>query len=322
MIVTDESDVRLRLGVNSCLLGEPVRYDGGHKRDRYILDTLGRYLEFVPVCPEVECGFSVPREAFRLVGDPAHPRMVTQRSGVDVTDRMERWARRRVKALEAEELCGFVFKSKSPSNGMERVKVWGAKGQPVNRGVGIFARIFMEHFPLLPVEEEGRLRDARLRENFIESIFTLWRWRQTLAQRKALRHLIEFHSRHKLLLLAHSPTHYRALGKLVGGGKGQPLGALYAAYQQGLLEALRIKATPGKNANVLRHMAGYFKKHLPPAEKAELSELIEQYRQQILPLIVPVTLIQHYARKYEVSYLLDQVYLDPHPIELKLRNHA
>lgn len=313
---------RLRIGVNSCLLGEKTRYDGGHKHDRWITDVLGQHLELVPVCPEVECGFGVPREAFRLVGDPDRPRMVTQKTGEDVTLRMERWSADRVSELADEGLCGFIFKSKSPSNGMERVKVWNEKGQPVKQGVGIFARIFMERFPLLPVEEEGRLHDPKLRETFIEAIFTLHRWRQALAERKSLGRLVDFHARHKLLLLSHSPKHYRALGQHVAAGKGTPLPALYEAYQVGLLEALQVKTTVGKHANVLRHMAGYFKRHLDAAERGELARLVDRYQEELVPLVVPLTLLGHFARKYEVTYLLEQVYLEPHPIELKLRNHV
>lgn len=312
----------LRLGVNSCLLGEETRYDGQHKKDRYIVDTLGRYMEFVSVCPEVECGFSVPREAFRLVGDLERPRMVTQKTGKDVTEAMERWSRDKVRELAELDLCGFIFKAKSPSNGMERVKVYNAKGNPVSKGVGIFARIFMERFPLLPVEEEGRLHDDGLREKFIEAVFTLKRWRDTLAERASVKRLVDFHSRHKLLVMAHSPKHYREMGRLVANTGGQRPRSLYTAYEESLLAALRVPATKGKHANVLQHMMGYFKRVLEPAEKQELVGLIDLYRQEVVPLIVPLTLINHYVRKYDQEYLRLQVYLNPHPIELKLRNHV
>ena len=168
---------RIRLGVSACLLGEEIRYDGQHKLDRFIRDTLGQYVEFVPVCPEVECGLGIPREAMRLVGDPQAPRLVTVRTGIDHTERMLAWARKRVKELESENLCGYVFKSTSPSCGMARVKVYDRNGVPKNTGVGLFARAFMDHFPLLPVEEEGRLHDPKLRETFVESVTTLMRRR-------------------------------------------------------------------------------------------------------------------------------------------------
>lgn len=313
---------RIRIGVSACLLGEKVRYDGGHKHDRYITDVLGRYLEFVPVCPEVEAGFPVPRESFRLVGDPENPRLVTTRGNVDHTARMLAWARRRVRELEGENLCGFIFKSDSPNSGLMRVKVYNAKGMPEKVGVGIFAREFTRHFPLLPVEEEGRLNDAKLRENFLEQLFTLKRWRETLARGRRLAHLVEFHTRHKLLILAHSPVHARRMGKLVAEGRALAAEELFRLYETLLIEALRVKSTTKKNLNVLEHILGYFKRDLSADEKQELLEIFESYRRELLPLIVPVTLLNHYVRKFDQPYLRDQVYLHPHPIELKLRNHV
>jgi uncharacterized protein YbgA (DUF1722 family)/uncharacterized protein YbbK (DUF523 family) len=315
---------KIRLGISACLLGETVRFDGGHQWDRFITDTLGQYVEFVPVCPEVECGLGVPREAMRLVGDPEAPRLVTVRTKVDLTDRMVTWAQERVEALEQEDLCGFIFKSKSPSSGMERVRVYpeAAPGAPVTRGVGMFARVFMDHFPILPVEEEGRLHDPVLRENFIARLFVLQRWRELLAARPNLGGLVAFHTRHKLLILAHSPNHYRELGRLVARAQEIPVHDLYATYQSRLMEALRLKTTPKKNTNVLQHLMGYFKKDLTPDEKQELLEVIESYHQGYVPLVVPITLINHYVRKYNQPYLKEQFYLHPHPVELQLRNHV
>lgn len=314
---------KIRLGISTCLLGENVRFDGGHKLDRYLRDTLGAYVEYVPVCPEVECGMGVPRESMHLEGDPGRPRLVTTRTGKDLTERMEAWARRRVAELEKENLCGFVFKSDSPSSGMERVKVYSGKGsQPVRQGIGIFARTFMERFPLLPVEEEGRLHDPVLRENFIERIFACKRWGEAAAAGRKAASLVKFHSAHKLLLLSHSEKHYREMGKLVARAGTIPARELFALYETLLMEALRLKATPAKNANVLQHMAGYFKKQLSAGERQELQEVIGEYRRGDIPLVVPVTLIRHYVRKYDEPYLKDQVYLHPHPQELKLRNHA
>jgi len=312
----------IRLGISTCLLGQKVRYDGGHKLDRFLTDTLGQYVEYVPVCPEVECGFGIPREAFRLVGDPESPRFVTSRTHQDYTERMMQWAERRVIELEEEGLCGFIFKSNSPSSGMERVKVYGEKGMPVKKGRGIFARIFIEYFPLVPVEDEGRLHDPRLRENFVERIFALKRWRETLSKKFAMADLVEFHTHHKLLILSHSEKHHRIMGKLVAAGKKMPLKELYARYEALLMEALRLKTTPKKNSNVLMHMMGYFKKQLASDEKQELLEIIRQYRDGYIPLIVPITLINHYVLKYNQPYLSRQSYLRPHPIELQLRNHV
>ena len=313
---------KIRLGISACLLGQEVRYDGGHKLDRFLTDTLGQYVEYVPVCPEVECGLSVPREAMHLAGDPESPRLVTIKTKRDLTDQMVQWAGKRVEELEKEDLCGFVFKTGSPSSGMERVKVYNEKGMPEKKGVGMFARAFMEHFPLLPVEEDGRLHDPKLRENFIESIFTLMRWREVLREKRNVGRLVAFHTKNKLLILSHNQTHYRQMGKLVAGGKGVPVKGLYADYETLLLDALRLKTTVKKNINVLQHMMGYFKRDLSSDEKQELLEIIEEYRQGYVPLIVPITLFNHYVRKYAQSYLDRQTYLKPHPIALQLRNHV
>lgn len=312
---------KIRMGVSSCLLGNKVRFDGGHKRDHYVTDTLGHYFDFVPVCPEVECGLPIPREAMRLVGDPENPHLVTNKTGVDHTERMEKWAARRVVELEKEGLCGFIFKNRSPSSGMERVKVYDANNVPRNVGEGLFAKAFKRHFPLLPVEEEGRLHDVLLRENFIESVFVYERWRKTLEERTPAS-LVQFHTEHKLLLLAHCEKCYRKLGKLVAeAGKLDPE-KTFSEYQSGLMEAMKIKPTFKTHVNVLQHMMGFFKKVLNKDEKKELLEIIDSYKNHFVPLIVPVTLINHYARKYNETYLLGQRYLRPHPTELKLRNHA
>ncbi len=312
----------IKLGISSCLLGEKVRYDGGHRWDRFLTDTLGRYVEFVPVCPEVESGLAVPREPMHLVGDLAQPRLLTVRTGIDHTERLVSWAQKRVEELAAQDLCGFIFKSKSPSSGMERVKVYDNQGVPAPKGVGLFARIFMERFPLLPVADEGRLHDPALRENFIERLFAYQRWRELLAQDAGSGALVAFHTRHQLLILAHSPRHYREMGQLVARAGETPVNELYAGYQTLLLAALRLKATPKKNANVLYHLLGYFKKQLTGDEKQELLEVIDAYRREYVPLVVPVTLINHYVRQYNQPYLKEQYYLNPHPLELKLRNHA
>ncbi|MFP4347902.1 MAG: YbgA family protein [Desulfococcaceae bacterium] len=311
----------IKLGVSTCLLGENVRYDGGHQLDRFITDTLGRYVTFVPVCPEVECGMSIPREALRLVGEVDHPRLVTRQTGVDYTDQMVEWARKRVRDLEKEDLCGFIFKSKSPSSGMERVKVFNESGMPVKQGVGIFARVFMDHFPLLAVEEDGRLHDPKLRETFIETIFVYRRLRELLNETPSRGALVDFHTRHKLLILSHSPDLYQRMGRLVAQAP-EPLDKLYQDYRKLLVEALREKTTPKKNINVLQHMMGYFKNDLTADEKQEILEILDHYRNDSVPLIVPITLMNHYVRKYDQPYLKEQYYLNPHPIELKLRNHA
>jgi uncharacterized protein YbgA (DUF1722 family)/uncharacterized protein YbbK (DUF523 family) len=313
---------KVKLGISMCLLGEKVRWNAGHKLDHYLTETLGQFVEFVPVCPEVEAGFGVPRESFRLVGDPENPRLMTFKTKVDHTERMLRWARNRVAELEKENLCGFVFKSDSPSSGMVRVKVYTDKGMPVKKGVGMFARAFMAHFPRIPVEDDGRLHNPNIRENFIERIFTMMRWRRVLAKGRGVGQLVDFHTRNKLLLLAHSPKHYSLMGKLVATGKALPIKELYMQYETLLMEALGLYATLKKNSNVLQHLMGYFKKQLTADEKQELLEVFDQYRNGFVPLIVPITLINHYVRKYDQPYLKQQTYLNPHPVELKLRTHV
>jgi len=315
-------DQSIKIGVSSCLLGKEVRYNGGHSHDRYVTETLGQYFTFVDVCPEVEAGFGIPRETLRLVGDPETPRLVTTKTKRDCTDKMMSWVDLKVKELEKEDLCGFIFKKGSPSSGMERVRVYTDKGMPSNRGRGMFARAFMEHFPLVPTEEDGRLNDSALRENFIERIFALRRWRLMAAERKSSGNIVTFHTAHKLQIMSHSQQHYREMGKLVAQGKKLDIQSLYEQYETLFMQALSLKATVKKNVNVLQHMAGYFKKQLSRDEKQEMQEVIEQYHRFYTPLIVPVTLMNHYVRKYDQEYLKKQYYLNPHPIELKLRNRA
>jgi uncharacterized protein YbgA (DUF1722 family)/uncharacterized protein YbbK (DUF523 family) len=313
----------VRILVSACLLGEKVRYDGGHKRDPFLVETLGRYVEWVPVCPEVECGLPVPRDAMRLVGDPAAPRLVATKGGADHTGRMQAFIDRKLRALEDAGLCGYVCKKDSPSSGMERVKVYGGpSGLPSPTGRGLFTAAFMARFPLIPVEEEGRLRDPALREMFVERIFTLRRFRDLVAGGRTRGRLVAFHSDHKYLLLSHGRVHYEEMGRLVAQAKSMPAGELFGRYQEMLAKALATKATPRKCADVLHHMAGYFRPHLDADEKAELQSLITDYREGRAPLVVPVTLVRHYVRKYRVDYLARQHFLAPHPAELMLRNHA
>jgi len=307
--------------VSSCLLGEKVRYDGGHKLDHYVTDVLGRFFSFVPVCPEVECGMSVPREAMRLEGDPASPRLVTHQTRLDKTEQMLDFCRQKVTALEAEELCGFIFKKNSPSSGLFRVKVYGG-GRPARSGSGLFAAAVVRHFPHLPVEEEGRLNDPAIRENFLERVFSYHRWQNFLAGGPDLGRLVDFHTRQKLLVMAHSPALYREMGSLVAQGGELELSELLRRYEELFMKALELFATVKKQTNVLMHVMGYFKRQLDAAEKAELLETIGRYHDRLVPLIVPITLLRHYVNKYDQKYLKDQLYLSPHPAELMLRNHV
>ena len=311
-----------RLGISACLLGEKVRYDGAHKRDHFLTDNFGCFVEWFPVCPEVEIGMGVPRETVRLVGEPGDPKMIAEHSGTDWTDAMRRFAAVRVRDLAELKLSGYVFKKNSPSCGMERVRVYSSQDMPARRGRGLFASAVMARFSLMPVEEEGRLNDPALRENFIERVFAYHRWQEALAGSKSAGALVEFHTRHKFLLLAHSERAYRRLGRLVADVKKNSLGTAYEEYGRVFMEALAIRASVKKHANVLDHMMGYFSDDLSAAERHELLDLIGDYRKQLVPLIAPITLIQHYVRKYQVTYLNQQIYLAPGPKELMLRNHV
>jgi uncharacterized protein YbgA (DUF1722 family)/uncharacterized protein YbbK (DUF523 family) len=276
----------------------------------------------MPVCPEVESGLPVPREAMHLAGDPEAARLVTIKTGIDHTDRMLRWAEKKLAELDKQDLCGFVFKSRSPSSGMQGVKIYSESGTAVRKGSGIFAKAFIARFPLVPVEDEGRLQDPGIRENFIERVFTYQRWLELIQNNGTIGDLVAFHSAHKLLIMSHSVKHMRELGALVANAKKYQRPVLLEEYFKALMEGLRLQATVKKHTNVLQHMAGYFRNHLSSDEKQELIEVIDQYHKTLVPLIVPVTLIRHYVRKYAEPYLASQYYLNPHPLELMLRNHV
>ena len=313
---------KIKIGVSKCLLGERVRYDGQHKHDHFITDTLGRYFDYVGVCPEVECGLGVPRESMRLIGDPAAPHLVTTRSGVDLTVRMQDWVAKRVVELAKEGLYGFIFKSRSPSSGMENVKVYNDKGGFSGKSPGLFAKAFMAQFPTLPCEDEGRLNDPDLRENFIERVFTLWRYRQAVSASPKLSTLMTFHAQNKLLIQAHNETLMREMGRELAALKARGALAHIPKYEAKLMEALKTLATVRKHTNILQHMLGYLRDGVDPADRKELADIIEDYHHELVPLIVPVTMLRHYVEKHGIEYLKDQYYLKPHPLELKLRNHA
>ncbi|MDR4478860.1 MAG: DUF523 and DUF1722 domain-containing protein [Nitrospira sp.] len=312
----------LRLGISRCLLGEEVRFDGGHKRDQFLTDVLGRYVEWVPVCPEVEAGLGTPREAMRLVGDPQQPRLVSIKSGKDHTRALEHVTAHRLPDLERLDLSGYVFKKDSPSCGVERVRTYNEHGMPGRKGVGVFARAYVERFPLIPVEEEGRLCDPPLRENFIERVFSYRRWQDLVQSGVTRQAVVRFHTVHKYLLLAHSAPHYRQLGRLVAQVNAYRGKDLVHRYGELFMQALAVKATVRKHVNVLQHILGYFKDRLDAQEKTELLGVIGDYHQGLTPLIVPLTLIKHYVQIFDVGYIREQVYLNPHPKELMLRNHV
>ncbi|MBC7837847.1 MAG: DUF523 and DUF1722 domain-containing protein [Nitrospiraceae bacterium] len=311
-----------RIGVSRCLLGEEVRYDGGHKRDQFLTDVLGRYVEWVPICPEVEAGLGAPREAMRLVGTPQHPRLVTIKSRIDHTRALETMTTNRLEELKELDLSGYVFKKGSPSCGIERVRIYNEEGMPSRNGVGLFARAFIEQFPLIPVEEEGRLCDPTLRENFIERVFCYRRWQDLIQKGVTRQALIQFHTIHKYILLAHHPQHYKVLGRLIGQAHQYRPKELAHRYGELFMKTLAVKTTVRKHVNVLQHIIGHFKERLGTHEKAELADVLGDFHREFTPLIVPLTLIKHYVQIFDVTYIRDQVYLNPHPKELMLRNHV
>ena len=312
----------LRLGISRCLLGEEVRFDGGHKRDRFLTEVLGRYVEWIPVCPEVEAGLGIPREAMRLVGDPQHPRLVTITSGKNHTGALKTMTTNRLEELKNLDLSGYVFKKGSPSCGIERVRIYNEHGVSSRKGVGLFAQAFIAQFPLIPVEEEGRLCDPTLRENFIDRVFCYRRWQDLVQSGVTRQALVQFHTIHKYLLLAHSPQQYEVLGRLVGQACQYRPKELAHRYGERFMRILAMKATLRKHVNVLQHILRYFKERLGASEKAELLGVISDYHHGLTPLVVPLTLIKHYVRVFDVSYIREQVYLNPHPKELMLRNHV
>lgn len=312
----------IRLGISRCLLGEQVRFDGRHKRDPFLVEVLGRHVEWVAVCPEVEAGLGIPREAMRLVGKPEQPRLITIRTNRDLTRPLDKFSQRRVRELKGEDLCGYVFKKDSPSCGIERVRLYDKHGMPGRAGVGIFARAIQEQFPLMPIEEEGRLCDPAIRENFIERVFAYDRWRSLLSAGVTRCALVSFHRIHKYLLLVHSETHYRSLGQIVAQTDRSRPKELALRYGTLFMEALVIKATVRKHVKVLHHLIGHFMVHLNQAEKAELLGVIDDYHRGLVPLVMAMTLVKHYAVRLEVSCVRDQIYLNPHPKELILRNHV
>jgi uncharacterized protein YbgA (DUF1722 family)/uncharacterized protein YbbK (DUF523 family) len=313
---------RIRLGISACLLGKGVRFDGGHKRDPFLVESLGRFVDWVCVCPEVESGMDAPRESMRLVQADGRIRLMTNKTARDHTGLMLGYARRRVEDLADGELCGFVLKKDSPTCGLERVKVYDTAGMPAKSGRGLFADALVGRFPLLPVEEEGRLNDPRLRENFVERIFAYHRLTALFAARWSMGDVVRFHTAHKLTLMAHLSAAYQRLGRLMATGKSMVRREFQDRYSSGFMMSLRTIATPRRQANVLQHMLGYFKKTLDRESRAELLALIQDHASGRVPLVVPLTLFGHHIRRCNVPYLADQVYLRPHPVELMLRNHV
>jgi len=308
---------RVRIGISLCLLGEHVRYDGGHKRDQFLVERFGKYVEWVPVCPEVEVGMPTPRDPMRLVDVDGSVRMVAPATGTDHTAAMLEFSRHRARGLARQNLSGYVFKRSSPSCGVHRVKVY-RDGVPTGTGRGLFADTFMTAFPTLPVEEEGRLNDPRLRENFVSRVFAYRRWHDI--GRKTRRALMAFHEAHKFVLMAHNQQGMRRLGALLGRASEFQTQELADTYWKEFSEVMTRVPTRRNHTNVLEHMAGFVSDRIDAEDRTELQRSIQNYRLEMTPLIVPVTLLRHYVRKFDVGYLKNQVYLDPHPDELMLLN--
>lgn len=314
------SSTKIRIGISQCLLGAKVRYDGQHKHSKYITQNLGPFFEFVPFCPENDSGMGTPRESMHLRGDVEAPRLIGNRSGEDKTDQLLSYTQQRVPAFSNDDIAGIIFKKGSPSCGVYGVTPKTEKGMPGGKsGAGLFVREVQRSFPNLPIEEEGRLNDPGLRELFIEKVFTHHRWREAEKAGWTSSSLLAFHERHKYLLMSHSPERLRTLGRLLSDMKARPIDHSADLYFTTMMQIMGLKPTVKKQRNVLMHIMGYFKKNLTSSEKEELIETIDTYSEGLLPLIVPITLLKHYVRKYEQPYLQDQVYLQPHPTELMIR---
>lgn len=315
-----ESNPEIRIGISQCLLGENVRYDGGHKRDSFITGTLSNYFSWVPVCPEMEIGLGSPRESMKLADISGVVHLVTNRTGQDFTDKMNAYAKVRIAELKEKPLHGFILKKDSPSCGIFRVRIYKDSNSNHRNGRGLFAEALMNQYPDLPMEEEGRLQDWKLRENFIERVFSYYRWLNFSDSHPRAKDLVNFHTQQKLAILAHSRTHYQKLGQLVAQAGNKHTGKLLSEYRSLYMDALTVHATTKKHADVLYHLLGYLKKVLDAEDKAELVETIEKYRCGIIPLIVPLTLLNHHFRRHPVTWVLEQTYLNPYPAELMLRN--
>jgi uncharacterized protein YbgA (DUF1722 family)/uncharacterized protein YbbK (DUF523 family) len=307
---------KIPVGISSCLLGQAVRYDGGHKLDSYIAGTLAEYFDFKPFCPEVAIGMGTPRPTIQLVKINGEISCLgVKKPDIDVTAQLRDYAHQQ-KVAHAD-LCGYILKKDSPSCGMERVKVY-TNGQPQKIGTGIYANEMMRNNPLLPVEEEGRLGDPRLRENFIQRVYVLHRWKQLLAEGLTASRLTRFHARHKLIIMSHD--NYVELGQLLASVGKTNLEEVANTYISQLMKALKKVASRKNHVNVLQHIQGYLKKELDADNKTELCELIERYRQGDIPLIVPLTLLKHHFRKNPDPYIEDSYYMSPYPQELRLIN--
>lgn len=312
--------MRIKVGISSCLLGENVRFDGGHKHLRLCTDSLSRFFEFVPECPEVGIGMGIPRKPIRLVGNVQAPQAVAVHD-YQLNYTAELVAFGQQKAREHKDLCGYIFMKNSPSCGLFRVKVYQENGYPATEaGRGIYADVLKKAHPLMPMEESGRLNDPLLRENFISRVFAYSDWQQLLNEGLTHHKLINFHTRYKYSLMAHSPVHYAELGRMLADAGNHDIEALGDRYFNTLMMVLSKIASRKTHTNVLMHIQGYLKKKLSSTEKQELADIIDRYRTAELPLIVPITLLKHHFNNYPDPYIAKQAYLQPYPDALSLRN--
>lgn len=309
----------IKIGVSSCLLGEQVRFDSGHKKNAFITGLLSDYFEFKPFCPEVAIGLGIPRQPIRLVVSGNSIRCKgTVNEELDVTDKLENIALQQRHWLG--ELSGYIFKKNSPSCGMERVKLFNENGIPSRNGVGVYARQIIKNFPHLPVEEEGRLEDPHIRENFVRRIYIYARWRSMSQAQITLRQLQNFHAQHKYIFMSHNQQKAKDLGVLLADTNVSDINVLAEHYLNEMMSLLKIIATKKNHVNTLHHIQGYLKKHLDAADKEELDNMISDYRNGLLPLIVPITLLRHHFRKFPNAYITESFYMKPHPGELMLLN--
>lgn len=311
---------RILIGTSSCLLGEEVRFDKGHKLHSYISKTLGQFFTFRPFCPEMAIGLGTPRETLRLVKRGEEIRCIGNKTeGHDVTEKLIATAQEQ-KPWHAE-LCGYILKKGSPSCGMERVRIYSAEnGMPLESGSGLYARTLLENFPFLPVEEEGRLGDPVLRENFIKRVFAYREWRDLADAGFSMKKLTDFHSQYKYVLLSHDQHRTRALGHSLAHAAGEPLESIAQWYFEEWMNILKLRATRKNHVNVLQHLQGFLKNDLDKDDKQEMTESIDNYRQGLLPLIVPITLLRHHFRRHPKPFVERAKYLEPHPAELMLLN--
>lgn len=310
----------MTLAVSACLLGEKIRFDGGHKLDHFITDELRAFADFIPFCPE-HLAFGTPRPSVRLVNNAGDVRIQSNKTGEDLTDALMRTSRDELEKLESQPLCGIIFKSKSPSCGMKSAKLYLENGMCEGKEDGVFARMCRERYPLLPMEEEGRLQDMWLRENFVMQVFAYDTFEQFKAACTGMGDLVEFHTACKFMLQSKNEMLYRQLGNVVANREGEPFQTLLGRYEHLFKTAIAHKSSIKRTRNVLEHMAGFFKNDLSRAEKEVLHDQIGDYADKIVPLVVPLSTIALYAKKYDTAYLLGQRFLTPYPKSLALRSH-